>query len=249
MTRFDVFEDVATLHEAAAAHIAEAARSALEERDRFLLVLAGGTTPRGTYHRLASSYSERLDWSRVHVFWGDDRCVPPDHEESNYRLAAESLLQHVSLPPSNIHRIRGEEPPGRAAALYDRELRRFFGVFHPGDLPAGHGFDLVLLGIGADGHTASLFPDSRALDATGWAIATPAPEGVRVRERVTLTLPAINRSREALFLATGSDKRDAVAEALATTDSPASVPAGLVDPHDTVRWLLDVAAAPRGLRR
>lgn len=243
MRRVDVFREVADLHAAAAAHITDCARRAVAERGRFLLVLAGGGTPRDTYRLLASTGAERIRCPQVHVFWGDERCVPPDHEASNFRLAAESLLRHLPIPDSGIHRVRGEEPPGRAAALYDRELRDFFGAARPADLSAGEGFDLVLLGVGADGHTASLFPGSPALEASGWAVAASAPDGVDVPERVTLTLPAINRAREVLFLARGPDKRAAVATALAGSGASPPLPAGRVAPDGSVRWLLDGEAA------
>jgi 6-phosphogluconolactonase len=239
-----IFTDVAALHDAAAAYVADVAAGAIAERGRFLLVLAGGTTPAGAYRCLADGQARRVDWPRVHLFWGDERCVEPSHPGSNYRLASDTLLRRVPLPEANVHRIRGELGPERAAARYDAELQRFFGAARPGDLRDGHAFDLVLLGIGADGHTASLFPGSAALDATGWAVAASAPPPAEVRERVSLTLPAIGRSRAVLFLATGRDKRGAVEAALAAPGPGSSVPAGRVRPRGALDWLIDAAAAP-----
>jgi 6-phosphogluconolactonase len=242
MSDVRVFADVEQLHQAAAAAIREAAARAIAERGRFLLVLAGGSTPRGVYGRLGSGPREDPDWERVHLFWGDERCVPPEHPESNFRMAHEALLRHVAVPPSNLHRIPGELAAEQAAARYEAELETFFGAVAPADPEGGHTFDLVLLGIGADGHTASLFPGSPALRATGWAAAAEAPPDAAVRERVTVTLPAINGSREVLFLATGADKRHVIARAL-TGAEPDAVPAGAVRPTGRLRWFLDAAAA------
>jgi 6-phosphogluconolactonase len=240
-----IFTELAALHEAAAAYVADVAARAVAERGRCLLVLAGGSTPRGAYRRLADAHADRIDWPRVHLFWGDERCVAPSHPESNHRLAADALLRRVPLPEANVHRIHGELGPARAAERYDAELQRISGAARPGDLGDGHAFDLVLLGIGADGHTASLFPGGGALDATGWAVAASAPPSAAVRDRVSLTLPAINRSRAVLFLATGADKRNAVTAALAAPGPGSPVPAGRVRPRGALDWMVDSAAAPR----
>lgn len=243
-----VFDSAEKLDAAAAEHIATAAIGAVAERGRFLLVLAGGETPRGVYARLASEYAERVDWKRVHVFWGDERCIAPDHPQSNYRMAAESLLRRVDLPATNVHRIRGEAPPERAVMMYDRELAEFFGAATPAHLGSEPAFDLVLLGVGEDGHTASLFPGSPALAATGWAAAVRAPESAAVAERVTLTLSAINSTRECLFLVAGAAKRHVVQQILSSSadaedgGSPL-LPAARVRPRGRSLWFLDAAAA------
>lgn len=242
-----VHETAAALYAAAAGHITAAAARAVAERGRFLLVLAGGTTPRGVYEQLASRHADRLDWQRVRLFWGDERCVPPDHPESNYGMAAAALLEHVPIPPGNLHRIHGEEPAERAAARYDAELAEFFRAATPEELGDKPAFDLVLLGIGADGHTASLFPRSPALEATGWAVAARAPDSAAAAERVTLTLPAINASRECLLLVTGAAKRQVAQQVLrppsGSGHGDSVLPAALVRPRRRSFWFFDAAAA------
>jgi 6-phosphogluconolactonase len=241
-----VYADVDDVYAAAAEHIAASAARALAERGRFVVVLAGGATPRGVYRRLARRSWDELDWEAIHLFWGDERCVPPRHPESNYGMAAGSLLEHVSLPPGNLHRIRGEESAEQAASRYDAELAAFFGASTPVALGTCPAFDLVLLGLGADGHTASLFPGSPALNARSWATAARAPDGAAVAERVTLTLPAINTARECVFLATGAVKAETVRRVLGngTADiERANLPAARVRARCATRWFLDAAAA------
>jgi 6-phosphogluconolactonase len=246
MSDVRVFQDDEKLLAAAAEHILTAAAEAAAERGRFLLVVAGGTTPRGLYERLASQHAEDIDWERVHLFWGDERCVPADHPDSNYGMMAESLLRHVRIRAANVHRIQCQESPGLAAARYDAELAEFFNASAPVQLGAEPAFDLVLLGVGADGHTASLFPGSAALDATGWAVAAHAPASAVVRERVTLTLPALNASRVCLFLAAGTAKRRPVQHILRegpVASAPDSLlPAARVRARGQTLWFLDAEA-------
>lgn len=246
MNDIRVFEDSEELIAAAAEHIKTAALRAVAQRGRFLLVLAGGTTPQGLYERLAAQYVDTIDWDRIHLFWGDERCVPPDHSDSNYGMAAKSLLRHVHIRVGNVHRIHCQEPPGLAAARYDAKLASFFNAATPARLGAEPAFDLVLLGVGADGHTASLFPGSAALDADGWATAAQAPASAVVADRVTLTLPAINASRECLFLAVGTAKRRVVQRVLhegSATGAAALLPAGRVRARVQTSWFLDKEAA------
>ena len=242
-----VFDDTSGLYAAAAAHIAAAADDAIARRGRFLLVLAGGSTPRGVYERLASGTWGDDELPRIHIFWGDERCVPPHQPESNYGMAAASLLRHLTIPSGNVHRIRGEEPVETAAARYDAELAVFFGRAIPGTPDdADPAFDLVLLGLGADGHTASLFPDSPALEAKNWAAATVAPDSAEIADRVTLTLPALNSARECLFLVSGASKRHAVRLVLGEKRAhheASLLPAARVAPRGPNRWFLDPAAA------
>jgi len=241
-----IYGEADDLYAAAAEHIAAAAARAIVERGRFLLVLAGGSTPHGVYRHLARRDWDDTDWEGIHLFWGDERCVSPQHPESNYGMAAGSLLQHVSLPPANRHRIRGEESAERAAARYDADLAAFFGATTPEGVGARAAFDLVLLGLGADGHTASLFPGSTALDARGWAVAARAPAGAAVAQRVTLTLSAINTARECVFLATGAVKAQAVRRVLGNGTADVErheLPAARVRPRGTTQWFLDAAAA------
>lgn len=231
----------AALAEEAAQAVAGAAEEAVRLRGRFTLALSGGSTPRRLYARLASPpFRSRIDWARVHVFWGDERCVPPDHPDSNYRLADESLLSKVPIPPEQIHRMRGEESdPERAALDYSQELMRVFGL-KPGEHPR---FDLVLLGLGADGHTASLFPGSPALNENRrLAVATYA-ELIKAY-RLTLTLPVLNAAAQVIFLASGAEKAEVLRAVLQERPSP-SRPASLVRPERGTLWFVDRAATTR----
>jgi 6-phosphogluconolactonase len=232
-----VLPDAEALAQEAARRFAALAGEAVASRGRFSVALSGGSTP-GVLYRLLAEEPQRssIAWKQVHLFWGDERCVPPDHPESNYRLAHETLIAHVSIPPQNVHRLRGELEPAAAARSYERELQDFFC----GPKPR---FDLVLLGIGSDGHTASLFPRSEALAETGrLAVAVTAHYGDRPAERVTLTLPAINSARQVWFLVSGVAKAEIVQRVL--EDADPHLPARLVRPAaGQLTWLLDAAAA------
>lgn len=226
------------LAEAAARRFAAAAEAAIAACGRFTAVLAGGNTPRAAYECLAAPDMQvQIDWQRVHLFWGDERCVPPDHPESNYRLAWEAWLRHVPIPRANVHRIRGELPPAEAAADYEARLRRFF----PGEpRPC---FDWVLLGMGEDGHTASLFPGSPALrEEHHWAAPATAP--TPPCDRVTLTVPALNAARQVVFLVSGSRKAQTLRRVLYGPRDPETLPAQAIAPvHGEILWLVDADAA------
>jgi 6-phosphogluconolactonase len=237
----ELVRDAEALAAAAAAHITSAARSALAERGRFAIALAGGSTPRRTYERLASAL-HGAEWARTHIFFGDERCVPPTDAGSNYRMVHETLLAAVPIPAGNVHRIRGELGPVEAAREYDGLVAGFFGAATPAAATAST-FDLVLLGLGHDGHTASLFPESAVLDDGRWAAPAHAPPGVTPAERVTLTLPALDTAREAVFLVSGAAKRSAVARVLGT-DPDRGLPAARVRPRHGLVWLLDREAGP-----
>ncbi len=240
-----IFEDGRALAEAAAEEFFRRAREACRLRNRFACVLSGGSTPRALFDLLAGVRSRsRVPqdlWPSIHLFWGDERAVPPDHPESNYRLAREHLIEHVPVPESNIHRIAAELGPDRAADEYDREIRDFFQL-GPGNLPV---FDLVYLGLGSDGHTASLFPgtmllrESRRLAAAAWIPKLAA-------HRITMTLPAINHSSCVAFLVAGNGKAGIVHRIL---QSPApenqdELPALMIRPDDgELLWLVDRGAA------
>ena len=229
-----VYDDARELSEAAARMFVEEARSRTDESGRFAVALAGGSTPKTTYEILAREYGgpEDLDWSKVHAFFGDERSVPPDHEESNYRMAREALLSHV--PVGSVHRMRGEMEPREAAALYEKELEEFFGG--PPVL------DFVLLGIGEDGHAASLFPDTPALDARDrWAVENPVEK--LNTTRLTLTVPAVDAARKVAFLVAGEGKAEALEEILEGDANPHKYPAKLVRPEAEVAWMVDRAAA------
>jgi 6-phosphogluconolactonase len=229
-----VYEIPEELAQAAAREFAARAAEAIEDHGRFAVVLAGGSTPKATYEILARDYRDRIDWGKVHVFFGDERSVPPDHEDSNYKMAREALLGHV--PVGSVHRMQGELPPDEAAEAYEQELRDFFGRE---ELPQ---FDLILLGTGGDGHTASLFPETSALEVHDRrVVANPVLK--LETTRVTLTVPVINAARAVYFLVAGEGKAEPVAEILEGNPDPREYPASLIQPDAGPVWMLDRAAA------
>ncbi len=234
--------DAAAVTETATRLFVEAVRSAIAQRGWSAVALSGGSTPRALYRRLAQSpVREEIDWRRVRLFWGDERAVPPDHPESNYRMAKETLLDHVPIPPANVHRIPTERGADAAAEQYETELRQIFGVT-PGEVPV---FDLILLGIGADGHTASLFPHTAAVAVRDrLVVANEVPQIGAAR--ITLTVPVLQAARWVLVLATGLDKAEAVARAIEGPKDVEETPAQLLRcAQGRVVWLLDRAAGSR----
>lgn len=231
-----IVPDQQALAENARELITRAAAESIERSGRFMLALSGGRTPLLVYKLLASA---PIDWTRVHVFWGDERCVPPEHPESNFRGASESLLTKVPIPPSQLHRMRGEDPdPDGAAADYARTLNEAFGL----DGTRFPRFDLILLGLGADGHTASLFPGTPSIKETSRTVVAVYVERLR-SHRLTLTLPALNAAARVVFLVGGADKATALKAALREGQNE-SVPASLVRPADGLSiWIVDRAAA------
>jgi 6-phosphogluconolactonase len=236
-----VVGDQKTLCEAAVDKIVRLAAAAVAERGRFMLAVSGGKTPEPLYELLAQSpWRERIDWTRVEVFWSDERCVPPESSESNFRLVHESLLSKLDPVPRAVHRIEGEGPDrDRAAEAYEDEIRLAFGA-RRGEGPPS--FDLVLLGMGADGHTASLFPHAPALgESVEWVVSSRAP--APPHDRITMTLPLLNRARTALFLVAGAEKSAALAAVLSGSGHD-PLPARRVAPeHGELLWLVDRAAA------
>ncbi|MHB1950507.1 MAG: 6-phosphogluconolactonase [Acidiferrobacteraceae bacterium] len=234
-----IFADVEELTHVAAREIVDVATRAIRERRRFLWVLSGGSTPGPVYREIAQHRARGVDWQRLHVFWGDERCVAPDDPRSNFGSAKSLLLDHLPVPLSGIHRIRGEDDPARAAADYEREVE---------SLRAGRPdeplFDLVLLGLGADGHTASLFPGSPAIhEPDRGVVAVRGPAGDLWR--VTLTPRLLSDAREVIFLVAGASKADAVGAMFSapgggTPDLPAQ---RICPPQGQVKWFLDRAAA------
>lgn len=212
---------------------------AADTQGRAALALAGGTTPRALYLALARPpLVEAIPWNRVHLFWGDERCVQPDHPESNYRMALETLICRVPLPEENIHRMRGDLPPQQAAEAYEEELRGYFRV-PMGGWPR---FDLVILGIGTDGHVASLFPGSSALEETARWVASPFVEPLQAH-RLTLTLPVINHAAHVVFLVAGREKADILRRVLAEEDADTLLPAHMVRPlRGKLCYFVDEAA-------
>lgn len=227
----------------AAELVADAATGAVAARGRFVIALAGGSTPRLLYEILAApeeedGVSDEIAWGRVHVFWSDERAVPPDHPDSNYRMAREALLDHVPVPPEQVHRVPTEHPAGQAAERYEAEVRRLFDKSDPV-------FDLVLLGLGADAHTASLFPGSPLVDEATRLIAA-AEVGPGGSSRVTFTPALINLARHVVFVVCGIEKAAAVASVIEGSGEARACPARAVRPADgAVTWILDRAAASR----
>jgi 6-phosphogluconolactonase len=233
------FKDIDSLSRAAADIFVTAASEAVGARGRFLAALSGGATPSRLYGLLAEEpYRSRVEWSRTFVFWGDERSVPPEDEGSNYYQANEILLKHVPIPSENVLRIKGELGPAEAAGDYARVLKRFSA---PGlDWPR---FDLVLLGMGADGHTASLFPGSQ-VDIPTPALAVSADYQGRPAQRVTLTPPVFNSARTVLFLVTGADKAKTLSRVLNNVTIPERYPAQHIRPQEgKLIWLVDEPAA------
>ncbi len=239
--RIHIFDELAALHTKAADFFARWARQAVLRRGRFLAALSGGGTPTGLYEQLASSsYRDGLPWAQMHFFWGDERMVAPDDPGSNFRQANETLLKHVSIPEQNIWRIPGELPAETAAARYTQVLAEIAA-------PAGAWprFDLALMGMGADGHTASLFPGpvSQVERSTPAMAVTAAYQG-RPASRVTLTPMVFNSARQVLFLVTGAEKAQALQRVILGPANPEIWPAQRIQPEPgAIRWLVDSQAA------
>jgi 6-phosphogluconolactonase len=232
-----VFADLNALSAATAKALAATLTDAVRANGRASLVLSGGSTPRALYQILASDWRDRIPWGAVHLFWGDERYVPHDDSLSNYRLAKEALLDHVPCPPANVHPMPTESAdPDAAARAYDATLRHYFGDGSPR-------FDLVLLGLGEDGHTASLFPRSPALaERTRWTVAVKAP--VNPSRRLTLTMPALAHAGAIYFLAAGPSKARALSQVLEPGADASLYPAaGVRSGAGTVVWWVDQRAA------
>ena len=236
----EVLATAADLFHAAAEEFVRVARAAIGAQGRFAVALSGGSTPKGLYSLLAANYAS-FAWNRIFLFFGDERHVPPTDADSNYRMVNESLLTKIAIPAENVFRVPAENPDASAAASdYEAQLRRFFEL-RPGEFPR---FDLILLGIGADGHTASLFPDSPALDEQSRLVTANWVAKFNTH-RITFTFPVLNRAAEVMFLASGADKADMLHQVLEGKNAP-PLPAQRVQPSDgKLLWLLDVPAAAR----
>ncbi len=235
-----IVSDRAALARNAAERFVSIADEAIRARGRFSVALSGGSTPRDLHTLLATpEFAGRVDWTRVHVFWGDERAVPPDDPASNYRMAQETLLSRVSVPPGNVHRIMGELDPQLAAREYAAVLESFFRLVQ-NELAR---FDLILLGMGSNGHTASLFPHTALLDDTSDLVAAGYIAEVNMN-RITLTAPVINAAEHILLLVAGADKAATVRAVLRGAYRPADLPVQLIHPiHGELVWLLDRPAA------
>jgi 6-phosphogluconolactonase len=223
---------------AAAWRILEQSNNSIRERGLFTIALAGGSTPRRAYEMLTDErLSPHFDWLNIHIFFGDERMVPPDHPDSNYRMAYEALLGRAPIPPENIHRIEGVGDAAANASAYESEMRELFGDV---ELPQ---LDHILLGMGDDGHTASLFPGTAALEETRLWVAPNWVEKLGAW-RVTLTAPVINAARYVTFMVTGAGKATRLREVLKGERDPSRLPAQLIRPTDgTLEWYVDREAA------
>ena len=235
-----IVADAEVLAHAAARLIRDVALEAVQARGRFTVALAGGATPRATYEALAQPpVAEAMPWDRTWVFFGDERAVPPDHPDSNYRMANAALLSKVPIPAAQVARIRGEaEDADAAAAEYGRVMTEVFGS-RRGELPS---FDLILLGMGIDGHTASLFPGSPVLKEVFRPVAAVHAAAASIPQRLTFSLPLINAAARVMFLVAGGEKAKVVKAVLTETGS--GLPASMVRPtNGRLTWLLDRPAA------
>ncbi len=236
MANINIYPDADALARAAAELFVSLAAEAIATRGRFTVALSGGSTPKAMHTHLRGL---TVDWARAQIFWSDERCVSPDHEHSNYRMARETLLDHIPIPPENIHRIRGEHAPEQAAMDYENELHTTFR-----DVPPH--LDLIFLGLGDDGHTASIFPAASAVqEQTRWVVAQehsfPPPPLVT---RITFTPPLINAAVSVVFLVAGTSKAERLKQVLHGPYQPEVLPAQMVKPTSgKLMWLVDKVAA------
>lgn len=233
-----VYADADALADAVARNILEVARERIASTGRFAIALAGGETPRAAYELIGERHRMDLDWAQVHVYFTDERFVPPNDVRSNFAMANGAWLSRVGIPPAQVHAIpTSNGSPDDCAAFYERSLRGTIAG-------QGSSFDLAVMGVGTDGHTASLFPgDAAALaERKRWVLAVQAPPGTEPRDRITLTLPVINAARRILFVATGAAKRERVAQA---RSGDLSIPAARVRGLESTQWLVDAAASGR----
>lgn len=231
--KIEVLPDKTALIERSLEVVLSKIEQAIDERDRCTIALAGGGTPKPLYESLAT---QDLPLEKIHVFWGDERYVPPDHPDSNQLMARNAWLGRVNIPDSNIHPIpTGADNPAADAQTHEQQLQAFFQV-SPGEVPA---FDIILLGIGDDAHTASLFPQTEALQVRDRLVTVGNKDG---QPRITFTVPLINHARSVLFLVTGAGKKPALAKIFALEADNLTYPARLIQPKGELWWLLDEAA-------
>jgi 6-phosphogluconolactonase len=240
----EVVATAADLYHTAAEEFIRVARAAIGAQGRFTAALSGGSTPKALYSLLAANYAD-FAWNRIFLFFGDERHVPPTDPDSNYRMVNESLLTKIAIPAENVFRVPAENPDAAAAASdYETQLRRFFELRpedRPGEFPR---FDLILLGMGSDGHTASLFPDSAALDEQSRLVVANWVAKFNTH-RITFTFPVLNRAAEVVFMASGADKANMLHQVLEAKNTP-PLPSQRVQPSDgKLLWMLDEAAAAK----
>ena len=230
----EVLADKPSLVERAQEIILSRLDMAIEAEDRFTIALSGGSTPKTLYEALSS---QNLPWSKIHIFWGDERYVPSTHPDSNQLMVGQAWLNKVEIPAENIHPMdTSGKDPNQDASKYEAQLQQFFQT-KPGKFPA---FDLILLGMGDDGHTASLFPHTEALKVRDRLIAVGNKDG---QPRLTFAIPLINKAKCVMFLVAGANKRSALKEVFATQGDETQYPSRSIDPEGELLWLLDSAAA------
>ncbi|MGD1920316.1 MAG: 6-phosphogluconolactonase [Pleurocapsa sp.] len=230
----EVLPDKSALIERSQAIILDKLDKALEARDKFTIALSGGSTPKPLYEALGK---KSLPWSKIHIFWGDERYVPANHQDSNQLMARQAWLDKIDIPGSNIHPMdTGAKNPQQDAEEHDRKLHEFFQT-QPGEFPA---FDLILLGMGDDGHTASLFPHTEALSVKDSLVTVGNKDG---EPRITFTVPLINQARCVLFVVAGENKRPALKEEFDEQSDAMNYPSRLIQPQGQLFWLLDESAA------
>jgi 6-phosphogluconolactonase len=235
-----IFKDLETLSRHAAEIFVEQSAKAISEHDRFLVVLNGGNTPNRLFQLLATEYRDKVDWNSVHIFWGDERCVPPTDPGNSYGQAKEILLDYVHIPENHVHRVRGELAPTAAALEYSEMLKKFA----ESELAFPH-FDLVYLGMGEDGHTASLFPGA-PVKMTETVVPVTANYQDRPANRVTLTPRIFNQARMIVFMAIGEKKANTLAEVIGDRYNPELYPVQRIEPKDgELIWLVDNGAASK----
>jgi 6-phosphogluconolactonase len=239
-----VFKNAEELALASAQLFVDAAAEAVGARGRFYMLLSGGSTPRRVYELLATpAFVSRVDWERVDLFWGDERYVPSDDRDSNYRMTAQALLDHISIPPASVHRVPTEiSPPSAAAGAYEDEIRKVFR-----DAASMPQFDLIFLGLGSNGHTASLFPHSPALHERSRLVVADFVAEVNAW-RISMSLPLLNHGRIVAFLIQGEQKAEVLRDVLAGPRDPERLPAQFIAPQGKLLWMTDAAAAPLVLR-
>lgn len=238
--KIKIFPQPEKLAEAVALELQKASKQAKRAGRGFNLVLAGGSTPRAVYEYFArTEFKNSIPWDAIHFFWGDERCVPPGHEDSNYRMARQALLDPLAIHPENIHRIQGENDSGKEASRYAQEIKRHCQVAS-GEMPR---FDWILLGLGTDGHTASLFPGVEPVkDPSGICAVAVHPQSGQ--KRITLTPRVLNHAKRVSFIVTGKSKAQVVAEILNQSPQSCNYPAAQVHPEQgKLEWFLDAEAA------
>ena len=232
-----IYPDIELLSQEAAREMVYLIRTVAAEKDSFTIALSGGRTSAALYQLIAGKYSSRIPWDKVHIFWGDERYVPASHTDSNFAMAFKMLISHISIPTQNIHSVPIElKPVEKAAEVYEQMLKGFFLKESP--FPC---LDLILLGVGEDGHTASLFPGDSALrEMHRFVVPVIAPANYPPRNRITLTLPVINSADNVFFIAAGSEKNKVISSILEDRETAGRLyPAAMVQPKGRIIWFLD----------